>query len=228
MQTLVIAHAAFGHNHFFKNNYLFKQWTDADGILDYLDFAKGYIARCEERMARRRGADARRRARADVARRRPLSRQESSTCAGGKTRQRAPRARGADRSTICGAPCRRAARAPHCERGARGARARPAAGQPAVFPGEIRTAPADLAARDPAHRPAHRAIFLSAATDQGDERGHGHLCALPHHDRLHETGQISATATSWNSCNRTPTSCSSRPLTIRASRASTPMRSASR
>jgi stage V sporulation protein R len=49
MQTLVIAHAAFGHNHFFKNNYLFKQWTDADGILDYLDFAKGYIAQCEER-----------------------------------------------------------------------------------------------------------------------------------------------------------------------------------
>ncbi|SFJ88513.1 stage V sporulation protein R [Bosea sp. OK403] len=49
MQTLVIAHAAFGHNHFFKNNYLFKTWTDAEGILDYLDFAKGYIARCEER-----------------------------------------------------------------------------------------------------------------------------------------------------------------------------------
>jgi stage V sporulation protein R len=49
MQTLVIAHAAFGHNHFFKNNYLFKLWTDADGILDYLNFAKGYIADCEER-----------------------------------------------------------------------------------------------------------------------------------------------------------------------------------
>ena len=49
MQTLVIAHAAFGHNHFFKNNYLFKQWTDAEGILDYLDFAKGFISRCEER-----------------------------------------------------------------------------------------------------------------------------------------------------------------------------------
>jgi len=32
MQTLVIAHAAFGHNHFFKNNYLFQQWTDANGI----------------------------------------------------------------------------------------------------------------------------------------------------------------------------------------------------
>ncbi len=49
MQTLVMAHAAFGHNHFFKNNNLFRQWTDADGILDYLEFAKSYIARCEER-----------------------------------------------------------------------------------------------------------------------------------------------------------------------------------
>lgn len=48
MQTLVLAHAAFGHNHFFKNNYIFKQWTDAESILDYLDFAKSYIARCEE------------------------------------------------------------------------------------------------------------------------------------------------------------------------------------
>ena len=49
MQTLVVAHAAFGHNHFFKNNYLFKLWTDARGILDYLNFAKAYIASCEER-----------------------------------------------------------------------------------------------------------------------------------------------------------------------------------
>lgn len=49
MQALVIAHAAFGHNHFFKNNYLFKQWTDADGILDYLEFARDYVMDCEER-----------------------------------------------------------------------------------------------------------------------------------------------------------------------------------
>lgn len=49
MQTLVTAHAAFGHNHFFKNNYLFKTWTDAEGILDYLKFAKNYIAKCEEK-----------------------------------------------------------------------------------------------------------------------------------------------------------------------------------
>ncbi|TKB30578.1 MAG: SpoVR family protein, partial [Mesorhizobium sp.] len=49
LQALVTAHAALGHNHFFKNNYLFRQWTDAGAILSYLDFAKGYIARCEER-----------------------------------------------------------------------------------------------------------------------------------------------------------------------------------
>ena len=49
MQALVMAHAAFGHNHFFKNNYLFQQWTDAEGILDYLQFAKNFIMKCEER-----------------------------------------------------------------------------------------------------------------------------------------------------------------------------------
>ncbi|HUB86208.1 MAG TPA: SpoVR family protein [Rhizomicrobium sp.] len=52
MQALVIAHAAFGHNHFFKNNYLFRQWTNAEGILDYLAFAKKYIAACEEKYGR--------------------------------------------------------------------------------------------------------------------------------------------------------------------------------
>jgi stage V sporulation protein R len=52
MQALVIAHAAFGHNHFFKNNYLFRQWTNAEGILDYLAFAKRYIAACEDRHGR--------------------------------------------------------------------------------------------------------------------------------------------------------------------------------
>ncbi|QEL26445.1 SpoVR family protein [Bosea sp. F3-2] len=49
LQALVTAHAALGHNHFFKNNYLFQQWTDAGAILGYMDFAKGFIARCEER-----------------------------------------------------------------------------------------------------------------------------------------------------------------------------------
>jgi stage V sporulation protein R len=49
MQALVIAHAAYGHNSFFKKNYLFKTWTSADSIIDYLLFAKSYIADCEER-----------------------------------------------------------------------------------------------------------------------------------------------------------------------------------
>ncbi|WP_295006974.1 SpoVR family protein [uncultured Dechloromonas sp.] len=49
MQALVIAHAAYGHNSFFKGNHLFKQWTSADAIIDYLVFARNYIAECEER-----------------------------------------------------------------------------------------------------------------------------------------------------------------------------------
>lgn len=48
-QTTVIAHAAFGHNHFFRNNYLFRQWTDASHIINYLIFAKNYINDCEEK-----------------------------------------------------------------------------------------------------------------------------------------------------------------------------------
>jgi stage V sporulation protein R len=49
MQALVIAHAAYGHNSFFKGNYLFRMWTDAASIIDYLVYAKNYIAECEER-----------------------------------------------------------------------------------------------------------------------------------------------------------------------------------
>ncbi|GAB7125867.1 SpoVR family protein [Silvimonas sp. JCM 19000] len=49
MQALVIAHASFGHNSFFKGNYLFRTWTEADAIIDYLVFAKRYIAECEAR-----------------------------------------------------------------------------------------------------------------------------------------------------------------------------------
>ncbi|WP_068635125.1 SpoVR family protein [Thauera butanivorans] len=49
MQGLVIAHAAYGHNSFFKGNYLFRTWTNADAIIDYLIFARNYITECEER-----------------------------------------------------------------------------------------------------------------------------------------------------------------------------------
>lgn len=49
MQALVIAHACYGHNSFFKGNYLFKTWTNPNSIIDYLVFSKNYIADCEEK-----------------------------------------------------------------------------------------------------------------------------------------------------------------------------------
>jgi stage V sporulation protein R len=48
-QALVIAHACYGHNSFFKGNHLFRQWTSADAILDYLVFARRFVMECEER-----------------------------------------------------------------------------------------------------------------------------------------------------------------------------------
>ena len=48
MQALVIAHASYGHNSFFKGNYLFRQWTHADSILDYMAFARRYVMDSEE------------------------------------------------------------------------------------------------------------------------------------------------------------------------------------
>lgn len=49
MQAIVIAHACFGHNSFFKGNYLFRTWTNPESIIDYLVFARNYISACEER-----------------------------------------------------------------------------------------------------------------------------------------------------------------------------------
>jgi spore cortex formation protein SpoVR/YcgB (stage V sporulation) len=49
MQALVIAHACYGHNSFFKGNYLFRTWTDAGAIVDYLLFARNYLRQCEEK-----------------------------------------------------------------------------------------------------------------------------------------------------------------------------------
>ena len=49
LQALVIAHACYGHNSFFKGNYLFRQWTSADAIIDYMVFARQYVMQCEAR-----------------------------------------------------------------------------------------------------------------------------------------------------------------------------------
>src|SRR5664279_1214873 len=46
---IVIDHAAYGHNSFFKGNYLFRLWTDASSIIDYLVYARNYVAECEEK-----------------------------------------------------------------------------------------------------------------------------------------------------------------------------------
>jgi stage V sporulation protein R len=48
LQVLVMAHAGYGHNAFFKSNYLFRQFTQADAILDYLQFARSFVQECEE------------------------------------------------------------------------------------------------------------------------------------------------------------------------------------
>lgn len=53
MQALVLAHAGCGHSGFFKNNYLFKDWTDAAYILDYLEYAKNYIDWCENKFGKK-------------------------------------------------------------------------------------------------------------------------------------------------------------------------------
>lgn len=47
MQMLVIAHACFGHNNFFKENYLFKDHTNAKTILDSTNNLKNLIRSCE-------------------------------------------------------------------------------------------------------------------------------------------------------------------------------------
>jgi len=46
-QALVLAHAAMGHNHFFRNNETFRANTDAASIVDYLVFARDYVAEQE-------------------------------------------------------------------------------------------------------------------------------------------------------------------------------------
>lgn len=49
MMALTIAHASIGHSHFFRNNSMFLEWTDASSIIDYLIFARNYIHDCEVR-----------------------------------------------------------------------------------------------------------------------------------------------------------------------------------
>src|SRR5713101_2131875 len=132
MQTLVIAHAAFGHNHFFKNNYLFRQWTDAEGILDYLAFARDYTAKCEERH----GAEAVERIidAAHALRDHSVNRYHRTVPNLSDERRRA-------------------------RPGGEPAQARPARGEPALFHRKAGAQARRLAARAGAHRAQHLAVF---------------------------------------------------------------------
>jgi stage V sporulation protein R len=49
LQALLIAHACYGQNAFFKGNQLFRRWSDAAGIVEFAFYARRYIAECEER-----------------------------------------------------------------------------------------------------------------------------------------------------------------------------------
>lgn len=45
----VIAHAACGHNTVFKNNHLFREYTNPRSIVDYIIFARNFLRKCEEK-----------------------------------------------------------------------------------------------------------------------------------------------------------------------------------
>ncbi len=51
-QATVIAHAAMGHNHFFKHNQVFQAWTAPDTILDDLRYARSFVKACEDKHGR--------------------------------------------------------------------------------------------------------------------------------------------------------------------------------
>ena len=227
MQTLVIAHAAFGHNHFFRNNYLFKQWTDADGILDYLAFAKGYVSRARSVTARPRWSalDAAHALMTHGVHRHPQRkkldlRQE-------ELRERERREHRGASSTTCGAPCRRARQEPFdltLER----RQSLLQLPQENILYFLEKSAPRlrPWQREAPAHRAPGCAVFLSAGPDQGMNEGTATYVHYRIMTRLREE-VASPKATSSNSCSLIPTWCSSRPTTIRASPASTLTRSAS-
>ncbi len=185
MQTLVMAHAAFGHNHFFKNNYLFRQWTDANGILDYLSFARDYVTKCEERYgveAVERVLDAAH-ALKDHGVNRYAHRSKPNLA---EEQRRAEEWRAHSEATyndlwrtVPGAgkdkedPDAAEARLQEMKREARLAR-----GEPAVSDREAGSAARGLATRVGSHRPVDCAVFLPAETAATDERGVCDFCPL--------------------------------------------------
>ena len=187
MQALVLAHAAYGHNHFFKNNYQFQLWTQPDHIIDYLAFARTYVAECEERHGQEAVESVLDAAHALMnqgvsrdlhPRPRNLDRHERERAGapagarGGDLRRHLPHASG-DHEGAHGRLGRDAERA---------APDRPARGKSSLFPGEECAQARGLAARALTHRAPAVAVLLPAAPDQDDERGLRHLRALRDHE----------------------------------------------
>jgi stage V sporulation protein R len=184
-QALVIAHASYGHNSFFKGNHLFRQWTSADAILDYLVFARRFVMQCEERH----GADGGRGSarcvpRADAARRRSLS---ASRRADAQGRGRAARrARGAPRAAVQ----RSLADAAGSPGGGQAGGEQRVPGRPpgehSLFRREVFAEARAVGARARSHRAQARAVLLSAGPDQGHERRLGDVLALHDSQQAHE------------------------------------------
>ncbi len=177
MQALVMAHACFGHNSFFKGNYLFRMWTDASSIVDYLVYAKAYIGECEERH----GVDAV---------------EEVLDCCHALMHYGVDRYRRPQKISMVEEEIRRKDREAYLQQQVNdmwrtlpkspGKQSKKehrrfpggAAGEHPVLHREERAAAGALAARDRAHRAQDRPVFLPAAPDPGDERGLGHVLAL--------------------------------------------------
>ena len=183
-----MAHAAFGHNHFFKNNYLFRQWTNAEGILDYLAFAKRYIAACEERHGREEVESVLDAAHALMDQgvfryRRPPKPSKERVLEKRRRRVEYEEEAYSELWRTLPAGVEPPAAPPHARgRGRVRRRHETARGEPPLFPGKAFADAEGLAARDSAHRAQPGAVFLSAAPDQGDERGLRDLRALRDHE----------------------------------------------
>lgn len=177
MQALVMAHACYGHNSFFKNNYLFKAWTDASSIIDYLLFAKNYITQCEEKHGIEAveqlldschalmnfGVDR-------------YKRPQKISMAEEKRRQKA-------REDYLQTQVNELWRTLPKQHKAAGVEDRRYPQSPRrTFSTLSRRMPlaGALAAGSGAYRAQNQPIFLSAKADSGDERGVGHLLALHH------------------------------------------------
>ena len=186
MQALVIAHAAYGHNSFFKGNYLFRMWTDA--VVDRrLPGLREELHRRVRGAARRGRGGGRCSTACHALMNHGVDRYQppAASC-----RWRRNSARRKEREAISAAAGQR----PVAHAAARGRQGRAtqasakrfpdgAAGEPAVLHREERAAAGALAARDRAHRAQDRAVLLSAAPDAGDERRLGDVLAL--HDAQH-------------------------------------------